>query len=419
MNKHEQKTKWIPPFLIICITIIGVWSCREKEALYLSVKPLPVEARIIGDILEGPSVLNDENRFIWGGSVLKGDDGKYHMVYNTWEAGDSIPAFTDSWVLHSKLAYAVSDFPNKNFKFKKIILHGRLFEGDSSAWDAQMVTNPHLKKFNGKYYLYYVGSKDPGVQPAGSKGENVNKRNRVQQSQKIGVIEFDSFEDLFSENFKRPDQPLLSPRTRVKKDHIVDPSAEGTEIKPDNIIVVNPSVVQRPSDKKFLMYFKGNVYDPNWKGVHGVALSDSPNGPFFPIDKFVFDIKLENGKFASAEDPFVWHHKKTKKFYAVIKDFSGKITGSEPGLAILESEDGIAWSKPANSFFMKKELILKNGGLVKVKRLERPQVLLDENDDPIVLYAACSRIDINKRRDGASFNIQIPLQTELIGTEDQ
>ena len=103
----------------------------------------------------------------------------------------------------------------------------------------------------------------------------------------------------------------------------------------------------------------------------------------------------------------------------MIKDFSGEITGVEPGLAILESEDGVAWSKPANSFFMKKELILKNGGLVKVNRLERPQILLDENDDPIVLYAACSRIDINKRRDGASFNIQIPLQTELVGTEDQ
>ena len=199
--------------LIILITITSVYSCREKQALHLRIKPLPVDARVVGDIMEGPSVLNDENRFVWGGSVLKGDDGKYHMVYNTWEAGDSIPAFTDSWVLHSKLAYAVSDFPDKNFKFKKIILRGRLFEGDSLAWDAQMVTNPHLKKFKGSYYLYYVGSSDPGVQPVGSKGEKVNKRNRVQQSQKIGVIAFDSFDDLLSGNFKRPDQPLLAPRT--------------------------------------------------------------------------------------------------------------------------------------------------------------------------------------------------------------
>jgi hypothetical protein len=77
------------------------------------------------------------------------------------------------------------------------------------------------------------------------------------------------------------------------------------------------------------------------------------------------------------------------------------------------------WSKPANSFFMKKEFLLKNGGLVKVKRLERPQILLGENDDPIVLYAACSRVDINKRQDGASFNVQIPLQAELIAIENE
>lgn len=415
----RTKIKWTYPLLIVFIAIMSIWSCHEKEVLDLKVKALPIDAQIIGDILEGPAVLNDKNRFVWGGSVLKGDDGKYHMVYNTWETGDSIPAFTDSWVLHSKLAYAVSDFPDKNFQFKKIILQGRIFEGDSSAWDAQMVTNPHLKKFNGKYYLYYVGSYDPGLQPPGSAGEKVNKRNRVQQSQKIGVIEFESFQDLLSGNFIRKDKPLLAPRTRIKENQIVNPSPEGTEIKPDNIIVVNPSVVQRPSDGKFLMYFKGNVYDPHWKGVHGLALSDSPDGPFIPTDKYVFDIKLENGKFASAEDPFVWYHRKTKKFYAVIKDFSGKITEAEPGLAILESMDGVAWSKPANSFFMKKELTLKSGRAVKVKRLERPQILLDENDDPMVLYAACSIVDINKRRDGVSFNVQIPLRAELIHIEKE
>jgi hypothetical protein len=407
MNK---KTNFPINVLILFVANVFLWSCNENKPL--TIHPLPINATIQGDILEGPSVLNDPDRFVWGGSALKGDDGKYHMLYSTWESGDSLPKFGDSWVLHSKIAYAVSDHPDRDFKFQKVVLQGRALEGDSLAWDAQMVHNPHLKRFNGTYYLYYIGSKDPGPQPQGSKGENVNKRNRVQQSQKIGVIAFNNFQDLMSGNFKRPDQPLLSPRTRVKSNDIVDPSPEGTQAKPDNIIVVNPAVVQRPSDGKFLLFFKGNLYEPHWKGVHGVAISDSPTGPFIPSDDFVFDIKDKNGKISSAEDPYVWYHQKHKRFYAVFKDFTGNITGKEPGLAVLESLDGMDWTKPESSFFMAKEVILKNSDTIKVHHLERPQLLLDDIGNPLVLYGACSLINVGPRKDGSSFNVQIPIRTD-------
>ncbi|MDX8338317.1 glycoside hydrolase family protein [Draconibacterium sp. IB214405] len=397
--------------LVFISLFLFVFSgCGNKIPKSISVQALAVEAKIDGNILTGPSVINDPDRFVWGGSVLKGVDGKYHMIYNTFECGDSLPAFGNGWVLGSKLAYAVSDYPDHGFVFKKIVLRGRALEGDSTAWDAQMVSNPHLKKFNGKYYLYFIGSKDPGVQSVGSPGEKLNKRNRVQQNQKIAVIEFDSFEDLMEGNFSRPDAPILSPRTRVKPDNIVNPSPEGTQPKPDNIIVVNPSVTYRPSDGKYLLYFKGNLYDPGWRGVHGVALSDSPTGPFTPLDDLIFDFRTEEGKLASAEDPYVWYHKTQKKFYAVFKDFSGKITGAEPGLAILESIDGIKWTKPADPFFMKKQVVLQSGDTIKVNRLERPQLLINEDGDPEVLYAACSIININPTRKGESFNVQIPLR---------
>ncbi|WP_163322331.1 glycoside hydrolase family protein [Draconibacterium mangrovi] len=394
------------------IFLLAISGCNNKSSEKLSIEALPIDAVVNGNILTGPSVLNDPDRFVWGGSVLKGDDGKYHMIYNVFECGDSLPAFTDGWVLHSKLAYAVSDYPDRDFKFKKIVLRGQALNGDSTAWDAQMVSNPHLKKFKGKYYLYYIGSKDPGVQPVGSPGEKLSKRNRVQQNQKISVIEFDSFEDLVEGNFIRPDEPLLAPRTRVKPDNIVNPSPEGTQPKPDNIIVVNPAVTYRPADGKYLLYFKGNLYDPNWRGVHGVALSDSPTGPFTPLDDIIFDFRTEDGKIASAEDPYVWYHKTQQKFYAVFKDFSGKITGGDPGLAILESIDGIKWTKPADPFFMKKQVVLQSGDTIKVDRLERPQMLIDEEGNPQVLYAACSIININPTKKGESFNVQIPLQVK-------
>lgn len=390
---------------------IVISSCSESNQ-EIAVVAQAIDAKIDGNILTGSSVLNDPDRFVWGASVIKGRDGKYHMLYATWECGDSIPQFSDSWVLHSKIAYAVSDYPDREFKFRKIILQGRALGGDTAAWDAQMVHNPHVKEFNNTYYLYYGGGKDPGIQPKGSKGEFLNKRNRVQQSQCIGVIKFDSFEDLLDGNYKRFDAPILAPRTRVKPEHIVNPSPEGTKPKPDNIIVVNPSVVQRPSDGKYLLYFKGNFYNPNWRGVHGVAIADSPEGPFTATDHFVFDIRNEDGTIASGEDPFVWYHRKFKKFYVVLKDFTGRITEGKPGLALLESQDGIEWTKPPNSFFMKKEIVLNSGDTIKANRLERPQLLIDKNGNPEVLYTAGAIVDIVPRKDGASFNVHIPLNTK-------
>ncbi len=152
--------------LNLCLVIVFS-SCAEKRN-ELAVKALPIDGKIVGNILSGSSVLNDSDRFVWGASVIKGKDDKYHMLYATWECGDSIPQFSDSWVLHSKIAYAVSDYPDRDFEFQKIVLRGRESEGDSAAWDAQMVHNPHIKEFNNKYYLYYGGGKDPGIQPKGT-----------------------------------------------------------------------------------------------------------------------------------------------------------------------------------------------------------------------------------------------------------
>ncbi len=393
----------------LVILIIQLSACTQKVNDPFEITALPIDAKIHGELLTGPSVLNDPNRFVWGANVIKGKDGRYHMLYNTFDAGDSLPEFTENWVLGSKIAYAVSDYPDRDFKFKKIILQGAAKEGNPTAWDAQMVTNPHIKRFNDTFYLYYVGSVDPKTLPKYESLGEITKRNRVQQFQQIGVLSFNSFEDLLAGNFIRPSAPILSPRTRVKKNHVVHPSPQGMLPLPDNIIVTNPAVVYRPSDNKYLLFFKGNLYDPNWRGVHGVAISDTPTGPFQPRDTFVFDVPLKDGRLASAEDPFVWYHSKRKLFYAIIKDFSGKITEADPGLAILNSKDGIHWTKPKNSLFMKKSLLLKSGEEVSVNRLERPFMLVDPIGNPLVFFAACSLIDINPTNKGASFNVHIPV----------
>ena len=396
--------------LIFILTLAILSGCNQKsdKIMHFTLKPIEVsdfkdEAR---QIPVSESVLTNPDYFAWGGSVVKGDDGKYHMFYAIFDAGENKPKFSDSWLLSSKIAYAVSDYPEKGFVFKKIILYGASADGNPDAWDAQGVHNPHIKKFDGRYYLYYIGSHDPGVRPEGDPGYNLNKRNRIQQVQAVAVIGVDKIEDFVSGNFERPQEPLLIARTRVKKENVIDPSPEGTIALPDNLIVVNPTVEYRPSDNKFLLYFKGNLYDPGWRGAHGVAIGDHPEGPFTPMDDFVFDMRTPDGKIASAEDPYVWYHPGSELFYAVFKDFSGNFTGENPGLAVMISPDGLKWEMHPQRLFAPKEIPLTDGSSIKVANLERPQFLINKRGEPVAMYAACSITTCGPKTDGSTFNVQ-------------
>lgn len=369
-----------------------------------------IELHEIGNSIfgEGFSAFSVENHFTWCGSAIRSkEDGKYYLFYSALESGKDLPVFNDAWVLGSKIGIAVSESPYGGYKQLGFVYNKDGYRPDTTSWDSQTVVNTHIKFFNGKYYLYYCGSAIPG-KDATIRG-SLNRRNLIQQNFKIGVMCFNSIKDFLNGNFTCNDSPVLVPRTRVKENNVLNPSPKGTIAKPDNLITVNPSVVYRPSDHKYLLYFKGNIYDPTWRGVHGVAIADNPEGPFRPLDNFVFDFKTSEGKKLNAEDPFVWYHNEDKCFYAVFKDFTGAFTKGNPGLAIMYSKDGIKWGLPRNSLFMEKKIILKGGKDIKVDRLERPQLLLNEHDDPIVLYAACAINPVDQKNDGSSFNIQIPI----------
>jgi|TARA_R110000868_G_scaffold153543_5_gene379000 hypothetical protein len=397
-------------FVVLCMTNAFFCNAQSLKVIPGKIDAKKVDALVCPNEIMGASIFQIPNYFVWGASVIKGDDGKYHMLFSLWESGTEGGSFVKDWVLQSKIGYAVSDYPDKDFRFQKIVLKGTRYQGDNLSWDAQMVHNPHIKKFNGKYYLYYIGARDPGEQAKGSTGENLDQRARVQQSLCIGVLEFNNFKELLSGNFSRPKQPLLRPRTRVKPDNIVDGSPTGTVAKPDNIIAVNPSVDYNPLTQKYMLYFKGNIYEPQWKGVHGVAIGDDPKGPFMPLDRFVFNVRMPDGTLASTEDPYVWYSKKLQQFMAIVKDFSGRLTGYKKTLALLTSADGINWDLNQNPLFMERKLRLLDGSVIEVDRLERPQLVLTKDGIPQYLYAASALGNVNPKNDGSSFNVQIPLE---------
>lgn len=411
MTTASGKALIIPLMLAASVSIGG---CREEISHEYEFKALPVKASVSDSagyrVASGHSIFRLPGHFVWGASVTEADDGLYYMIFSASETG-SYP-FNEAWVLGSKMGLAVSERPDGGFRHLGFFMNKDGFAPDTSSWDAQTVSNPHVRRFGGKYYLYYAGACDPCPDGSCVSG-TLSRRDRVQQCQVIGVISFTSFPDLLKGEFEHHETPLLPPRTRVKPDNVVCPSPAGTVPGPDNLITVNPSVVYRPSDGKYLLYFKGNIYDPGWRGIHGVAYADSPDGPFTALDRPVFHLEKASGKL-SAEDPFVWHSDKDRCFYAIFKDFNGQFTKGEPCLAIMYSEDGLEWHLPEHSMFMKKTLVLEGGDILKVDRLERPQLLLDSDGNPQVLYAACAIDPLNERTDGGSFNVQIPIEATRI-----
>lgn len=345
------------------------------------------------------SILEHEDWFTWGGTVANSCDKRYHMVYSRWPK--QYP-FSDGWLIDSELCYAVADSATGPFKHVATILRGRKVEGQEHAWDGGSVHNPHLRHYDGKYYLYYTGTHDPYTLGS-SKNRDVLVRH-----QRIGVIVFDSFNDLLTGQFKRPDEPLLKPLTNYG--YNVPESeqfGEKNHISVANIVTVNPSVARRP-DGKYILAFKSWQNIPHFAPIHGVAIADSPVGPFEIQPNPILVVNDAEGNVAMAEDPFIWFNQSRQAFYALVRDFKGSITGHGHSMALFQSEDGINWKPAKNVLASDHQIKWQDGRVTKVARLERPQLLLDEKGEPLVLYCACA-FDMPNKANGHSFNIHIPL----------
>lgn len=238
----------------------------------------------------------------------------------------------------------------------------------------------------------------------------------------------------------------------------------------------NPTVVRIGG--KFYLYYMGNHGDGvvqrplNWTHRNnqriGVAVADSPNGPWQRFDKPVLDVSADpnapdalmvsnpsvavrpdggvlmvykavakKGKppfggpvshlvatSASPLGPFTKHPglifgaegvafaaedpfiwRGADRYWAVVKDNAGYFTHRGYSLALWESSDGLDWKLAQHPLVATPEITWADGRAQKLDALERPQVLLKDGV-PIALF--CAAAD-RKDRDG-SFNIQIPLR---------
>ncbi len=337
--------------------------------------PPPPDLKDWLQLLTPTSVFSDPDYNIWCGSVVAGDDGRYHLFYSRWPRSTGHLA----WVSHSEVARAVSDSPLGPFRHVDVVLPAR----GAAFWDGSCTHNPTVIRLGSRYYLYYMGNQGDGKLLPGEL--NFTHRNR----QRIGVAVADRPEGPWT----RFDRPVLD----------VSPDATAA----DALMVSNPSVVARPEGGVLMVYKAVGRERPLPFGgpvVHLTATAADPLGPFTKHPQPLF---TRPGTTFAAEDPFVWHD--GQRYLALVKDMGGYFTGVSPSLALFHSTDGQTdWAPAPQPLVSGTELRRPDGTRWQLVKLERPQLLM-RNGQPWVLYcAAADQPDLN-----GSVNVAIPLRSPV------
>lgn len=297
--------------------------------------------------------------WVWGSSVIKGDDGKYHMFVSRFPK--SLP-FHPGWMVASEIVHAVSDIPQGPYKFSDVALPAR----GAQYWDGRSTHNPRILKHNGKYYLIYMGSTHPFPNPSDKQLTIQSQWCIVARANKrIGLAVADSPYG----PWKRMDEPILKTKPNTFY----------------SLLTSNPSPIIQ-EDGSVMMIFKGRRYidDSRHSAMSlGMAYAPKIEGPYTVLnnDKPIFEV---NGQ-GEAEDPFLW--KDAKGYHIIFKDHVAKFTGERGGGVMAHSKDGIDWCVDKNPKAYSLTVEWEDGSIGKQGQLERPFILFENGKPTYIFYA--------------------------------
>jgi len=325
------------------------------------IQPVPLENRFM-----------DEEYTIWCGSVIKDKNGKFYMFYSRWPIKDG----HQSWIYNSEIALAKADKPEGPYHHVKTLFTVR----GEKYWDGLVTHNPYITRYQGKYYLYYMGSTGNGVRSATNWWVQRNH-------QRIGVAVASDIEG----NWKRYDQPVLANNTK-------DSTAY------DAILVSNPAITYNDNGDVLMVYKQvcNNGTLRAGRVRFGVATAKSPLGPFTKKVNPIFEAKDGENSHMVAEDPFIWFQK--GYYYAIVRDVVGKFTGDSGALALMVSGNGMDWEPAKHPLVIGSSFLWADGKPSGIA-IERPWVYF-ENGEPKYLYGA---MGVDKKR-SKTFNVAIPLK---------
>lgn len=366
--------KRIIPFVLLSHLAFAQQPKLDEKGWLVSMDRVDIRAMVQPVPESNRFILPDYN--IWCGSMIKGKNGKFYMLYSRWPRDKG----HEAWVTHSEIALARADRPEGPYQHIKVVLPAR----GNQFWDGVCTHNPAVIAYQNKFYLYYMGTTGKSYVKPHTAYENPNWWE-YRNNQRIGVAIADDPEG----EWQRFDKPVL------------DVSADSTAH--DALLVSNPAATVDETGRVMLVYkqVEKNGTLKGGKVRFGVAFSPSLTGPFVKHPTPIFDAKDRGSEWMVAEDPYIWHYK--GKNYAIVRDVVGKFTG-DTGLALLTSTNGYDWQPAPYPKVIGKTVYQANGQPFDDK-LERP-CLYTEKGVPKLLFGA---MGIQKR--AHAMNIFVPLSS--------
>ncbi|MBE6406114.1 MAG: glycosyl hydrolase family 43 [Lentisphaerae bacterium] len=289
--------------------------------------------------------------YVWCGSVIRGEDGRYHMFASRWKREHT---FHPGWSTHSEVVRAVADTPAGPFEFQEVVLPAR----GPEYWDGSATHCPQIVKRGNQYLLFYIGTSCP---------LEINDENRIhagiisRASKRIGMAEADS---VFGP-WKRSDAPAINTKPGTFYSYLVS----------------NPAPVIEPDGSIFVIFKTRKYIDQSSQFSQfyiGAARAADPESPFEVITpEPLFGPDMPGGVI---EDPFLWIDR-DGVYHMLAKDMLGTIAGCEADGMEFVSENGLDW---------KFRQVAYNRGTLALR--ERPFILFDDNKDPVALYTATAEI---------------------------
>ncbi len=319
--------------------------------------------------------------WVWGSSVVKGDDQLYHMYVSRWP--DSL-LFHPGWMVASEIVHATAKNPEGPYTFSEVALPAR----GAQYWDGRSTHNPRILRYKNKWVLYYMGSTHPFENPNVKEFSLSSKWCIVGRSNKrIGVAIADSPYG----PWKRFDDPILDTQPNTFY----------------SFLTSNPSPVIE-KDGSVLMIFKARSYVGN-AGYSGMCFGLAKAKNIYSKFKVINNEKPVMGGEGQPEieDPFFWKDK--SGYHMIFKDHVGKYTGESGEGVLANSKNAINWIVDSLPKAYSKTIRMKDGTVRKMGQLERPYILF-ENEKPAYIFFATMNGPGGFENATQSWNMVIPFK---------
>jgi len=305
------------------------------------------------------NVFEMEGWWVWGSSVVLGDDGKYHMFVS--RVPKCLP-FHPGWMIASEIVRAVSDVPEGPYKFQEVVLKSR----GAEYWDGRSAHNPKIIKHGNKYLLYYMGSTHPFEDVENPIDLTIDSKWCIvgRSNKRIGL----AISDSVLGPWERMDHPILDTKPQTYYSFLTSNPAPAVD-----------------SVGKIYLIFKSRRYVGHRHGEMSIGLATAPHysGPYSVVSS---EPLFSENSFGVIEDPFLWIDE--SGFHLLAKDQHAKIGGEVGGGVVFHSDDCLNWRTRKDPRAYSKEIIWDDGSRRVFGNMERCSCLFDTKGKISHLYFA-------------------------------